>query len=715
MYVVRMKIEKIGSSDSVTYILVHFFVWNDFCTRAPMTVLRMPNGRVFLLDDTFQCYLPLVERTNSLHRTQNSCTMVVVVWPSILSTRSSRPSSALNQPQLITNQDHQSGTAKRGGSGSWIRPRRQVVGWWKRLVGCAVMLQAMAPLILQQHDDDEEDLLLAKTGLLVSQITTTTTTTVEESSRRNASSQSSTTTTTTTTTGLTSNGNGHDNGNMAVMLDVISIGSENQADLQQAQHDTIGTAVRHFYAATEQDDVESECHTSLTMDRVHDILNTCHGHHKQNNNKNKNKNKNQHNKFPILQALTQNFATIKWLQRKSNPTAWMCAQKRPVQALWNAVHHYYYYDNDDSDSQDSATHTPDEADHHTTTNNNQRRLAVLNASALPDYLIVGDDDMWINIPALHSTLPTWYPSQEPWAVAGCLFRMEPHHHNFTFPYGGYGLVLTRATLQHLLHPLTCPNLQQDGNKTKDTTTTTTIPPRQASLQSPLETNPTNDVDFEALACWRLRQNGIGERAFYQAGKSLLDIMYDYSVASPYLRQDWNNSSSTFCLHSDWVWGYLINYYHMAWHSNHSLYITQQQQQQELPPEYETVRRLVLHDRMQGYNGSTYLFRRGGRKQPHSNNNNNNINHKTMTVPYLGQCRHSNDFQHWLPKPKHPKPRWYSNHSNKNNNNSPSDAYCGMEAHFCHRISATHMRYLHHHHQQQQQQQQHQQQQQQTLP
>ena len=48
MSVVRMKIEKIGSSDSVTYILVHFFVWNDLCTRAPMTVLRIPNGRVFL-------------------------------------------------------------------------------------------------------------------------------------------------------------------------------------------------------------------------------------------------------------------------------------------------------------------------------------------------------------------------------------------------------------------------------------------------------------------------------------------------------------------------------------------------------------------------------------------------------------------------------------------------------------------------------------------
>ena len=52
MSVVRMKIEKIGSSDSVTYILVHFFVWNDFCTRAPMTVLRMPNGRVFLVYQT---------------------------------------------------------------------------------------------------------------------------------------------------------------------------------------------------------------------------------------------------------------------------------------------------------------------------------------------------------------------------------------------------------------------------------------------------------------------------------------------------------------------------------------------------------------------------------------------------------------------------------------------------------------------------------------
>ena len=61
MYVVRMKIEKIGSSDSVTYILVHFFVWNDFCTRAPMTVLRMLNGRVFLL----AVRTPITERSRA--------------------------------------------------------------------------------------------------------------------------------------------------------------------------------------------------------------------------------------------------------------------------------------------------------------------------------------------------------------------------------------------------------------------------------------------------------------------------------------------------------------------------------------------------------------------------------------------------------------------------------------------------------------------------
>ena len=60
MYVVRMKIEKIGSSDSVTYILVHFFVWNDFCTRAPMTVLRMLNGRVFLQAEFREC-VPVVD------------------------------------------------------------------------------------------------------------------------------------------------------------------------------------------------------------------------------------------------------------------------------------------------------------------------------------------------------------------------------------------------------------------------------------------------------------------------------------------------------------------------------------------------------------------------------------------------------------------------------------------------------------------------------
>ena len=269
----------------------------------------------------------------------------------------------------------------------------------------------------------------------------------------------------------------------------------------------------------------------------------------------------------------------------------------------------------------------------------------LNASLLPDYLILVDDDTWINIHGLKSMLPKLYPSHQARAIAGCFVRFQPLEYDyFSLPFGGFGLVLTRSTLLNLLRPIDCP---LDTNHA-------TRPPEAWPPFSKKD-------DFEALVCWRLQQNLIGERGVYRQGVSLLNMMYQYSIAAPYLQVDhWGNRS--FCFHSDWVWGYLINYYHMARHSKRN-------NAPSLPGYFSSLHS-VLHNRMEGYNHSQYF--RMMKKHP------------CLSARYLGQCQNSNDYNHMLNRQK----------LDVAANSSPGDAYCDEHAHFCHRISPSHMRHLH---------------------
>ena len=409
-----------------------------------------------------------------------------------------------------------------------------------------------------------------------------------------------------------------------VVIDFISIGSVTRPDLQTAQNETFGKRVRHFYAATEADDVEQDCHKRLTSYQVMYILRRCHsklGSH------------------ALLIKLGYNYAYFKMPAFKKNPSGWICAQKRPLNALTNAVRKYYYHNNE------KRSKTAAIQQQHSSSS------LRFNASLLPDYLILGDDDTWINIDALKSSLPKLYPSREPRAIAGCLVRFKPLAVDyFTLPFGGFGLVLTRSTLVHLLRPIDCT-----FNNTNH-------------YDPPIESTPpfSKHDDFEALVCWRLQQNLIGERDVYRQGMSLLDMMYQYSVAAPYLQvEQWGSKS--FCLHSDWVWGYLINYYHMARHSSHGT-------SPKLPGNFKTVGS-VLHDRMEGYNHSQFLT------LPRPN--------ARITSRYLGQCRNSNDYND-----DSEKRAINLTLSDGGNQSSPGDVYCDRHAHFCHRISPTHMRHLH---------------------
>ena len=367
----------------------------------------------------------------------------------------------------------------------------------------------------------------------------------------------------------------------SAVVDLLSIGSNLQQNLQDAQRSTMGRhpAVRYFVGVNETIDTEQDCHSRLTMDHIRFIVHHCTQLQPK-----------QKEDYPIWTKIRASYARLRWLEKKANPPGWMCAQKRPIDA-------FMYYIRPFMDQQE---------DHPT----GQHKQSTNSATTLPDYLIVMDDDTWM---ALDHVLPflqnNYPPDGPPHAIAGCMIRSNVYQHSFTIPFGGYGIIFNRAALRRWIQPLHCQTYERDDGFRN-------------------QTNPPTE-SFEKLACWRLAQSPIGERPLFREGMSIAQLMQAYTTDQPYLNvKRWNHVG--FCMHSDWVWGYFVNYYHIAVHTTHEPYYAN-----------------VLQDRLVGYNYSQIYA--GGKTR--------------KTTALLRECNHKMDDK------------------------------CDAQAHICHRVSITHMNQL----------------------
>jgi hypothetical protein len=141
-----------------------------------------------------------------------------------------------------------------------------------------------------------------------------------------------------------------------------------------------------------------------------------------------------------------------------------------------------------------------------------------------------DDDTYVNVDAMAETFRESYPESENHVVAGCRINY-PRKLPFAFPFGGFGSILTRATLERLMQPIYC-----DVGADQD--------------------------DFTRFACWRLNLNHVGEKDFFQDGMSVGDLMHKYSAELPFTRvHEWDGTG--YCFHSDHALGYFFNFYPLA--------------------------------------------------------------------------------------------------------------------------------------------------------
>jgi hypothetical protein len=274
------------------------------------------------------------------------------------------------------------------------------------------------------------------------------------------------------------------------VIDIISVGSLLKEEYQKAQLRTFGThiTVRNFYRITERNDTDSTCFTTLSSAQLDAIVHFC--------------------------ANTEEESFISTTLRKQlfqpkKHTGWMCAQKRPLDGLYQVLKQY-------------------ESAYPTSLNQTSESGTTMN---LPDYLFIIDDDTYLNMDPLTADLVKYHPSNLPFAVAGCNFNSLKES-GITYPLGGYGAFLSKAAIQRLLQPIYC-----DSNNEK------------------------SKEDHSVLNCWRMKFNAIGERQFFVEGMSVAELMQTYAAQLPFTGvKSWEKTG--YCLHSDHALAFFINFYHV---------------------------------------------------------------------------------------------------------------------------------------------------------
>jgi len=328
------------------------------------------------------------------------------------------------------------------------------------------------------------------------------------------------------------------------VIDIISIGSQTRPEYQETQQATFAQhpAVRTFLRVTELDDTEQECLEHADVELVFDI---CHR-------------KQTYKKHSLMK---RHFAPKKWLlENHDNPQGWLCAQKRPLDAL-------HIWQNKLGDNE------------------------------LPDYLMIVDDDTWLNLDRIIPKLMENHPVDDNHVVAGCLIR-SPKDENYGFHWGGFGLFWTRATVERLMLPLHCDEMQEESQHNNSDAT-----------------DFSSDDEFAAFACKRIELSQVGEKHFFQSGMSILELMYEYGAQQPYTKANVWEPDASFCMHSDTTVAYFLQYYHVGDHAG----------TKNFPPLYES----NPLERIIGFEGSTKI----------------KISYKSVLPPIYDsreQCEHLSD-------------------------------------------------------------------------
>lgn len=319
--------------------------------------------------------------------------------------------------------------------------------------------------------------------------------------------------------------------NLHQSIDIISIGTILKPDLQLAQYETFGShpTIRNHYSITELNDTDLSCSNNLTESHFYKVRNFCTA-----------KDSNKKYTGKILKLLHQESGKSSFRPRS---IGWLCAQKRPIDGLYNVLHPY-------QTAAAAKFQNIDSIDVDIVLAGTNLRIAS-SKQPLPKYLIIMDDDTYMNMTFIVETLMRRYPNyDEPHILAGCLLRFNQKV-IYRFPFGGYGTIITRKVMEKLIRPIDC-------SWTREKQSTVQIKTNIRSIW-----NDMINYGFSRCVCRQLQQNLIGELTYFRDGMSLLDLMHTFSSKLLFGEvDDWANGTG-YCFHSDHALAYFFGYYYIG--------------------------------------------------------------------------------------------------------------------------------------------------------
>lgn len=204
---------------------------------------------------------------------------------------------------------------------------------------------------------------------------------------------------------------------------------------------------------------------------------------------------------------------------RSDDAGWICAQRRSGRTLGWLHSQYYQGGIDYTGSNVSSV-------------GGISGISVGSVS-IPDYLMVVDDDTYVDMERVLTLLEQQQREEEEEGAvgtAGCLIEMVG---GYRFPYGGFGTILNKKAIEQLSQPIYCSNDNHNGDDNDDSS----------------KGNNNNEFTSNHKAiCSQIERNAIGEAALFSNGMTVFQLFYLYS------------SVEHFCFHSDWVLGYILEYY-----------------------------------------------------------------------------------------------------------------------------------------------------------
>ena len=302
------------------------------------------------------------------------------------------------------------------------------------------------------------------------------------------------------------------------VVDILSIGSNTRPEYYTAQRNTWAdhSLIRNFFVATEDDDDHDPQCLNNTLRLTHQFSHFCKDRYMTFSPIEDNTNETDANGNPLINLTTakswlmnryvHRLASPHFMKKKADPIGWLCAQTRFPLAISKVMLGY-----------------------------------AKRNEALPDYLLLVDDDTYYNLDHYEEAIVRGRDSSKPYVAAACRSRMPTWDYT-TFPIGGYGMTISKGSIQRFITPIHYNSKNQPA----------------ITISSNYDVN---DDIWERSVLQYMKENLLLEQPTFRNGMSLIELMEAFTREEKISEiHKWTRG---FCFNGDWIIPLFVMIYNLG--------------------------------------------------------------------------------------------------------------------------------------------------------